>query len=351
VLLAPISPRPPIGPLSGDAAAWIDLWRWSCAQPTAADRTLANALRAVRLPDLSVIGAGAVGHALAWALARSPVLASSVAWYDDGLIDATGLNRCLGSALADCDRPKVDVIARQLATSALRLRATPARWSTAQPLDNLVISAVDQNATRHDLQKTVPALLFSGETYDANVAVSRHSFGDGLACLMCRHPGRHTGTPAPQPLPVQVAAERFDLPASAFTTGELAGQRVLTADVAEHLIRRAPQHAEALRAAAARSADLCGTLGNLRAEFGEHEQIPPAASFGASSLLAGVGLAAALVQSTLADTRTRLAVFELDLFAPVRPGVQPGTRRIAASPHCPGCGSAAQAVHRRRSET
>lgn len=342
-LLAQTSSRPPIGPLGDDGVAIVDMLTWSTGVSAGPRRAVVSP---TTLPEISIVGAGAVGHALAWVLRRAPVRARMLHWFDDGQIDETSLNRCLGACVSDIGRAKLDIITRQLLYADIHVNAVPQLWTPARALAPLVASAVDNNAVRHDIQKMLPEVLLSGETFDASAAVGRHVVGNGLACLICRHPRRETGAPVRQSLLLEEAATKFSLPISAFAEGTFNGGRVLTAELAEHLARLAPEQAAALRDGAQRGVDLCGALGDLREAYGSDPSVPATASFGASSLLAGIGLVSALVREPASHADLALSVFELDLFGPITPLRQPGHRRVPRARQCPGCGEIAQRLAR-----
>ncbi len=81
-------------------------------------------LRAMRV---GVVGCGGTGSATAMLLARLGV--GQLALFDDDIVDVTNLNRLHGAHRADGDamRPKVEVVAREIAKLGLGVRVVPFR--------------------------------------------------------------------------------------------------------------------------------------------------------------------------------------------------------------------------------
>ena len=97
-------------------------------------------LRAMRI---GVVGCGGTGSATAMLLARLGV--GQLALFDDDIVDVTNLNRLHGARRADADamRPKVEVLARELAELGLGVRAVPIRHWIDDPFCRDALKACD----------------------------------------------------------------------------------------------------------------------------------------------------------------------------------------------------------------
>ena len=87
-------------------------------------------LRAMRV---GIVGCGGTGSATAMLLARLGV--GQLALFDDDIVDVTNLNRLHGARREDADamRPKVEVVAREIARLGLGVRAVPIRHWVGAP--------------------------------------------------------------------------------------------------------------------------------------------------------------------------------------------------------------------------
>ena len=102
--------------------------------------SLNTRLRSMRI---GVVGCGGTGGATAMLLARLGV--GQLALFDDDIVDVTNLNRLHGAHRADADamRPKVEVVAREIARFGLGVRAVPIRRWIDDPLCHDVLKACD----------------------------------------------------------------------------------------------------------------------------------------------------------------------------------------------------------------
>jgi molybdopterin/thiamine biosynthesis adenylyltransferase len=82
---------------------------------------------------VGVVGCGGTGSATAILLARLGV--GQLVLFDDDIVDVTNLNRLHGSRRGDADaiRPKVDVVAREIADMAIGTRVVPVRAWVGDP--------------------------------------------------------------------------------------------------------------------------------------------------------------------------------------------------------------------------
>jgi hypothetical protein len=157
------------------------------------DRTAEDAegpppLPTVRLDRTAIVGLGAIGNGLVWALARSPV-SGSVHLVDPEPIELSNLQRYVLASLEDEGTLKTTVASRQLAGA---LQPIP----HSQPLAAFVAEqgsgferlavGVDNRRDRIAAQATLPQTIFNAWTQPGDLGVSVHpQFGHAGACLSC----------------------------------------------------------------------------------------------------------------------------------------------------------------------
>lgn len=97
-------------------------------------------LRGLRV---GVVGCGGTGSATAVLLARLGV--GKIALFDDDIVEATNLNRLHGARRPDADgmRPKVEVVAREIAEMGLGTRVVPLRGWVGDPANRDALRSCD----------------------------------------------------------------------------------------------------------------------------------------------------------------------------------------------------------------
>ena len=97
----------------------------------------------LRTMRIGVVGCGGTGSAVAMLLARLGV--GQLALFDADIVEVTNLNRLHGARRADADamRPKVDVVACEIAKLGLGVRAVPVRHWIGDPCCRDALKACD----------------------------------------------------------------------------------------------------------------------------------------------------------------------------------------------------------------
>jgi hypothetical protein len=148
------------------------------------------ALTSTDLGEAFLVGAGAVGIAAAWMLARVPGLSGQLHVIDPEKLDLTNVQRYTGTAERDVDSVKVELVAAALAGSALEVHAHPCSWGEFLHargdwrLDRVAV-AVDSARDRVHVQGALPRWVANAWTQPGNVGISRHLFDGEEACLAC----------------------------------------------------------------------------------------------------------------------------------------------------------------------
>lgn len=163
------------------------------------------------LPPLYIVGAGAVGQSLHAILAAAELHAAHLITIDDDIHDGTNLNRCVLAGIGDVERPKTEVITRcrkAAGLDGLEFQGTLAQYVrrsspaglraevAALEADDrypIVISAVDKNTSRQDIQGLAPDLVIGGSTVGLSAKSNVYDGGRGSACLGCHNPPEDDG--------------------------------------------------------------------------------------------------------------------------------------------------------------
>ncbi len=149
------------------------------------------------LDDVVLIGAGGVGSALVATLALMPKVSGRLTVVDPDALDVTNLNRFLPACRSAVGSPKVGLLAQFLSNRQTELRVLEAQMSycgfvrCAGRPTGIVVSTVDNEAARAQIQSDLPRIVIDSATSGAVLGVSRHDFLHG-ACLGCLHPRART---------------------------------------------------------------------------------------------------------------------------------------------------------------
>ena len=142
--------------------------------------------RRVRAGEIVLAGAGAVGSSFLYAARETGVLDATIRVVDADVVDETNLNRCPGFFEHDVGRAKAEA-SESMSRGSLRVAGSVSRFSEycdgRSGLD-AVVSAVDNNDARFDVQFDLPRVVFHGATGGAVAAVSVIKMLEN-ACLCC----------------------------------------------------------------------------------------------------------------------------------------------------------------------
>ncbi|HDR9036000.1 TPA: ThiF family adenylyltransferase [Burkholderia vietnamiensis] len=159
-------------------------------------------LRALRV---GIVGCGGTGSATAMLLARLGV--GQIVLFDDDIVESTNLNRLHGARQADADgmRPKVEVLAREIAEMGLGVRVVPMQKWVGDPRCrdalkscDVIFGCTDDNDGRLLLNRL--AYFYLIPVIDMGLAIEPEPEGGGVrelsgrctvlapggACLLCR---------------------------------------------------------------------------------------------------------------------------------------------------------------------
>lgn len=163
----------------------------------AAEGAGARGTAGLTVPDLVLVGVGAVGSAFLLTLWASGAATPWLVAVDGDAVSLTNLNRYPLFALADRGAPKGSRAAALLArggASPFGVTPVDAWWgdylrTTAPGPLRLVVSAVDTNVARGQIQDALPRLIFGASTLDLRAEVGRYELRDPRSrCLRCFNP-------------------------------------------------------------------------------------------------------------------------------------------------------------------
>lgn len=144
----------------------------------------------ITLDETHLVGIGAIGNALIWALGNIPNLSGSLELIDHQEIELSNLQRYCLSTQTDKDKLKVNLAREFLINSDLKVNVNPVSWEEyvqgrTNWLINKVAVCVDSAKDRIVVQGSLPKKIFNAWTQPASLGVSRHLDFVNDACLAC----------------------------------------------------------------------------------------------------------------------------------------------------------------------
>lgn len=146
-------------------------------------------LKEVDFGELHLIGAGAVGNGFLWALSRLKCK-GTLHVVDAELLEQSNLQRYAMTTPSDIGKVKSDLAKTWLSGGNLSVKPFKAMWEDYVAargdwrFDRIAV-AVDNAATRINIQAALPKTVFNSWTQLGEVGLSRHTFLGDAACLAC----------------------------------------------------------------------------------------------------------------------------------------------------------------------
>lgn len=144
----------------------------------------------IDLKQFTLVGLGAIGNGVIWALSKVSGLKGCATLIDDETIDLSNLQRYILATQDDINRPKVELAASYLADNGMEADKQPVKWNEyvanrARWDLELVAVCVDNVPDRIMVQAALPKYLFNAWTQPENIGVSRHLHFIDQPCLCC----------------------------------------------------------------------------------------------------------------------------------------------------------------------
>lgn len=137
--------------------------------------------------NILLVGAGAVGNSIVFGLSQIPNIKGNVSVIDHDCFDETNLNRCPIVFMENLGQNKAK-ITEKYSTKNLKFNAFPTTFSEFQKqhptIYPVILSTVDNDKVRYEIQSKSPKLIFHGSTGGVLVSVSTIKFLEN-ACLCC----------------------------------------------------------------------------------------------------------------------------------------------------------------------
>ena len=168
------------------------------------------ALNELHLPPFVLVGAGAVGNALAYVLIHLENRDIYPVLVDDDVYDKTNLNRCSLAGTEDLNQEKTAVLASRLEEVGIAsfpfsgdlrrfvndgrvgMRADVAE-DIGAGVYRMVVSCVDKGDGRQDIQGLHPQWLLGGSTLDLQAKTNVYAGERDAVCLGCHNAREHQG--------------------------------------------------------------------------------------------------------------------------------------------------------------
>jgi hypothetical protein len=279
-----------------------------------------------------LVGAGAVANAFVWSVATCAVPVGTITIVDPQRLDESNLNRHLAAGLPDVGRAKASILKdfllgrTEAVTDIVDVFSAVAAEQSPMPL---LLSTVDNDAARYQIQSTFPKLILHAATSQEHLAVGVLDALDG-ACLGCLFP-------RPRQSPADVIAEETGIPIDLVVQG-LDNDGRFTAEMVAPTASKLGIAVSELEGIVGRdfrqvyATEICGRLGSR----GPSGQVAPTVSYVSS--LAGIILAAEFAKLSNPETRQYLLRNYLQM-TPLKPDAAWVAFRDK-EPNCPlMCGS------------
>jgi molybdopterin/thiamine biosynthesis adenylyltransferase len=145
----------------------------------------------IRLGNVQMVGAGAIGSGVVFFLCMLPIT-GSLTLIDNENIDVSNLNRYMIATLDDVNMPKIKVATEYLGHHQIEIASYQCRYNEYTRNEgagnfDVVLPLVDNNEARHQVQMNMPLLTIYGTTGEWAFTIGRHKALE-YDCLICRYP-------------------------------------------------------------------------------------------------------------------------------------------------------------------
>lgn len=140
----------------------------------------------VDIGKILLVGTGAVGSGFLYSLAKFEDISGNIKVIDPDYIDKSNLNRCLTYFDNDIGKNKAKAVERY-STNKMTIRGENIKLNQLKKLRKefpIIISTVDNNDARYEIQYDLPEIIFHGATGNSVAAVSVIKLLEN-ACLCC----------------------------------------------------------------------------------------------------------------------------------------------------------------------
>lgn len=182
-------------PTAGEFAQylWLDAYKLRVCEKPPVIQPLPEQLV---LPPTILAGVGAVANSFLHVLYALDTVEGNLTMIDgdpEGITESN-LNRCVLFGLKDVGKMKASTASQLFVGSQLKTFAVDSNWQSwmlgrmQQPVQGIVISAVDNNSARHAIQDALPPMILGASTNEMRSQVNLYDIFQGGPCLKCRNP-------------------------------------------------------------------------------------------------------------------------------------------------------------------
>lgn len=146
----------------------------------------------IDLEDFTLVGFGAIGNGVIWALSRTPFVKGRLTIVEPEEVDITNLQRYVLAEEQHIGRPKIQIAQEHLINSDLELTPVKDNWvgylnSKNTWLERSVLVAIDNVNDRIAIQSSLPKEIINSYTENNLVGIARHKAFGEEACLVCTY--------------------------------------------------------------------------------------------------------------------------------------------------------------------
>lgn len=145
----------------------------------------------IDLKEIQMVGCGALGSAVSFFLSMLPITGTMIV-IDHDQVEISNLNRCPTFTLNDVGKMKAYALADFLSETSMKVNPFLGKYSdfvaqrgAGDP--DVVLSLVDSNGPRHEIQMNMPRLILYAATGEWVFSVGRHNALED-DCHICRFP-------------------------------------------------------------------------------------------------------------------------------------------------------------------
>lgn len=146
----------------------------------------------IDLGEFSLIGFGAIGNGVIWALSQSSFIKGVLTVVEPENLETTNLQRYVLAEERHIGKPKIKMTQEFLKSSAVKLNLVQNNWAHYLNVEGnwaneTVLVAIDNAKDRIGVQASLPKQLINSYTENNLIGISRHYDFINEACLVCTY--------------------------------------------------------------------------------------------------------------------------------------------------------------------
>ena len=142
------------------------------------------------IDNLILVGVGAIGNGVIWALSNLETLAGTIKLIDHESISLSNLQRYILFKEADLNRPKVEAALEFFRNDKMKIELFSTTWAdylntTKNWRNDQIAVAIDNKKDRIAIQSSLPKKIFNAYTEENLIGIATHVDFINSACLAC----------------------------------------------------------------------------------------------------------------------------------------------------------------------